>query len=257
MREWAVRRALLLVLVTACGRWNFDVASPSDSGDDGSGSNFCATLPAAPPPRVCSDFEENQPIATGWTTTITQDKGSLARSDVGNASAHGLAVGFTDQALMTDQSFAYLRYSPPETTITQTRLEFDLELPARPTTRDYEVCDISVQVGAATWFNDLDIGSSGMDDYREEYSSMVGSNVAHLTPFPGLAPGTWHHIAIMLDLANETYSFEVDHAVISAGPSFYPGIAPGSMQYDGGLDFASGVITGNSFNLDNIVIYAQ
>ncbi len=92
----------------------------------------------------------------------------------------------------------------------------------RPLDHDYEVCDIAIQVGAAMFFNDLDIVAGSSDAYREEYEPTAGMFQIHTTPFPAMSPGCWHHIFITIDLATAQRTFEVDQVVQVTGPAMYP-----------------------------------
>jgi hypothetical protein len=244
------------VIIAACGRVGFAPHGDAAGGDDGNGdgtvpANFCATVPMA---LLCSDFEENQPIQAGWTRTTLEGNGTIVLSDLGNSSAHAITAAYPDQSSAADLSVAYLQYDGPALA-QSAALSFDILIPARPVDKDYEVCDVAVQVGGTQFANDLDITASGSDAYREEENT-TSTTVSHLTRFPPLSINTWHRIAISIDVAAQTYSFEVDHVVISAGPTTYP-ITAGAVRFEGGLDFAAGILTGNSFELDNIVIDAN
>jgi hypothetical protein len=89
--------------------------------------------------------------------------------------------------------------------------------------------------------------------FREEFNNGV-SFMSNLSQLPTVTPQTWHHIDMAFDLAAKTRTFAVDSTTLVSGPASFP-VAPGTLSVDAGLDFLTGNSPGESFFVDNVVVF--
>jgi hypothetical protein len=214
---------------------------PVDAGDAG----FCASLSL--PPRLCADFDEGQPVDTGWTLLDVSPNATVKVDTIGFSGSGSMLSAITPADV---PGVARLHEAVPLLT-TQLHVELEMLLPTGG--GPFELCAIHETAPDGT-----DYGLF----YKEEKGALV-LYIAALEDDGGLAqfvyplgnpPSSWLHVSIDFTIGDQG-SIVLKHdgaVVVDAGG--IPTATAGATQLFVALGFYSPNAATAQADFDDVVV---